>query len=432
MSETTSGLTQGLRVGIVGGSIAGCTTAIELFRLGCAVTLFERTGEELKDRGAGIGVPPSAMETFIKRDLVDADTPYFSGHAFTRLWRTEQAQRYGYLAWDQPVNLALLNWGGLYRNLRKRVPDQVYRTGQRVVALHEEPNGTVCVELADGARLEFDLVVCADGYTSLGRRMLFPDVGITYAGYVLWRGLLLEQELAESGPLETGVHCPGYPGGHGIFYFVPGLDGAVVPGKRLVNWGMYVSIAEPELADFLTDKDGRAHEGSLSPGGMPLATESALKRQARKDVPDYYAEIVGKSENTYAYAIYDCQVPGYRKGGICLVGDAGAYARPHTAAGALKGINDAVALGEALKTHSSLEEALTDWDKTRTDTNNNLVRFGNQLGRALVLEIPDWSHMDAASMEKWFTSIVTIQTEVLDPNLAKQGRQGAKQAAGTD
>jgi 2-polyprenyl-6-methoxyphenol hydroxylase-like FAD-dependent oxidoreductase len=186
---------------------------------------------------------------------------------------------------------------------------------------------------------------------------------------------------------------------------------------------MYVSIAKLELADFLTDKDGRAHAGSLPPGGMPLATESALKRQARKDVPDYYAEIVGKSENTYAYAIYDCQIPAYRKGGICLVGDAGAYARPHTAAGALKGINDAVALGEALKTHSFLEEALTDWDKTRTDTNNNLVRFGNQLGRALVQEIPDWSLMDAASMEKWFSSIVTIQTEVLDPNLAKQGRQ---------
>ena len=432
MSETTGGLTQGLRVGIVGGSIAGCTTAVELFRLGCAVTLFERTGEELKDRGAGIGVPPSAMETFIKRDLVDADTPYFSGHAFTRLWRTEQARRYGYLAWDQPVNLALLNWGGLYRNLRKRVPEQVYRTGQRVVALHEQLNGTVCVELTDGARPEFDLVVCADGYTSLGRRKLFPDVSITYAGYVLWRGLLLEQDLTESDPLETGVHCPGYPGGHGIFYFVPGLDGATAPGKRLVNWGMYVSIAELELADFLTDKDGRAHEGSLPPGGMPLATESALKRQARKDVPDYYAEIVGKSENTYAYAIYDCQIPAYRKGGICLVGDAGAYARPHTAAGALKGINDAVALGEALKTHRSLEEALTDWDKTRTDTNNNLVRFGNQLGRALVLEIPDWSHMDAASMEKWFSSIVTIQTEVLDPNLTKQGRQEAKHAAGTD
>jgi 2-polyprenyl-6-methoxyphenol hydroxylase-like FAD-dependent oxidoreductase len=112
MAETVSGIARGLTVGIVGGSIAGCTAAIELLRLGCQVTLFERTGEELKDRGAGIGVPPSVIDTFIRRDLVDADVPYFSSHAFTRLWRTAQERRYGYLAWDQPANLALLNWGG--------------------------------------------------------------------------------------------------------------------------------------------------------------------------------------------------------------------------------------------------------------------------------------------------------------------------------
>ncbi|MGE0681650.1 MAG: FAD-dependent monooxygenase [Candidatus Binatia bacterium] len=420
MPETAGGIMQGLKVGIIGGSIAGCTTAIELLRLGCEVTLLERTGEELKDRGAGIGVPSSVMDTFITRDLVDADTPYFPGHAFTRRWRTEQERRYGYLAWDQPANLALLNWGVLYRNLRKRVPDQVYHTAHRVVALQEQTQGTVRVELADGGHYEFDLVVCADGYTSLGRRTLFPEVSIKYAGYVLWRGFLLENELAESGPLERGVLCPGFPGGHGIFYFVPGPDGAVTPGKRLVNWGVYMPIAEAALADFLTDKEGQAHEGSLPPGGMPLATETSLKQKARDLMPDYYAEVIDKSKNTFAYAIYDCQTPAYRKGRICLAGDAGAYARPHTAAGALKGINDAVALGEALKTHSSLEEALSDWDQTRTDTNNTLVRFGNQLGRALVLEIPDWSQMDATSMEKWFTSIVTIQTEVLDPKRRKQ------------
>jgi len=108
-------------------------------------------------------------------------------------------------------------------------------------------------------------------------------------------------------------------------------------------------------------------------------------------------------------------VPAYRKGRICLAGDAGAYARPHSAAGALKGINDAIALAEALRTHRSLDEALTDWDRTQTETNNNLVRFGNQLGRALVTEIPDWSGMDAGGMEKWFASIVTIRAEMLDP-----------------
>jgi 2-polyprenyl-6-methoxyphenol hydroxylase-like FAD-dependent oxidoreductase len=182
---------------------------------------------------------------------------------------------------------------------------------------------------------------------------------------------------------------------------------------------MYVPVAESALADFLTDKEGKMREGSLPPGAMPLTTEIPLKQKAKERIPDYYAEIVNKSQDTFVYAIYDCQVPAYRKGRICLAGDAGAFARPHSAAGALKGINDATALGDALKTHQSVEKALTQWNTIQTATNNNLVRFGNQLGRALVTEIPDWSKMDATSIEKWFTSIVTIQTEMLAPNTSK-------------
>ncbi|MGH7880592.1 MAG: FAD-dependent monooxygenase, partial [Candidatus Binataceae bacterium] len=338
---------QGLRVAIVGGSIAGCAAAIELIRLGCDVTLFERTGEELKDRGAGIGIPQPVIDTLIRRDLVDADTPYFTGHAMIRSWRTAREPRHGYVAWNQQAEIALLNWGVLYRNLRKRVPERVYRNGTRVVGLREEPNGPVRVELADGAALAFDLVVCADGYNSLGRRLLFPTVNIEYAGYVLWRGILHEHAMVEAEPLGRGVHSPGYPGGHGIFYFVPGPDGSVVRGRRLVNWGMYLSVPDEQLGAFFTDKDGRAHEGSMPPGAMPLATENELRRRARAGLPDYYNEIVERSENTFAYAIYDCQVPAFRRGRICLAGDAGAFARPHTAAGALKSINDAIALAEA-------------------------------------------------------------------------------------
>lgn len=414
MAETRTGIAAGLKVGIVGGSIAGCTVAIELVRLGCDVTLFERTGDELKDRGAGIAVPPSIIETFITRDLVDANIPYFSSQTFMRIWRTEAERKYGYLAWDQPARLELLNWGGLYQNLRKRVPNEVYRSGHRVVALHDHDGKGVGVELADGTTREFDLIVCADGYTSLGRHTLFPDVELHYAGYVLWRGFILENELAESQPMESGIRCLGYPGGHGIFYFVPGANGSVTPGQRLVNWGMYVPVPEEALAGFLTDKEGNRHEGSLPRGAMPHTTEAALKQKAHERIPDYYADITDKSPNTFAYAIYDCQVPAYRQGRICLVGDAGAFARPHSAAGALKGINDATALGDALKNHSSLEEALTQWNSKQTETDNNLVRFGNQLGQALVTEIPDWSQMNAASMEQWFNSIVTIQAEMLN------------------
>ena len=402
-----------LEIAVIGGSIAGCTAAIELARQGCNVTLFERSGEELKDRGAGLGVPTSVIDTFITRDLIDRDLPYFPAPAFLRICRTAQESRYGRLAWAQPATLAALNWGGLFRNLRKRVPSGVYRTRKQVTALHQSSDDKVTLSFADGEHENFDLVVCADGYASLGRQTLFPDIALNYAGYVLWRGHMPEAALSESPPLEVGIRCVGYDGGHGIFYFVPGANDSVAVGERLVNWGVYVAVPPPALDAFMTDKSGHLHHGSLPPGMMPLATERALKDKLCAVMPAFYAEILERSPDTFAYAICDCEVPAYRRGRICLVGDAGAFARPHTGAGALKGINDAIALGEALNSELALDAALARWDTERTAANNQLVRFGNQLGQAFVSEIPDWSNMDVAAMEAWFNSVVTIRSDYI-------------------
>ena len=412
-SEQHARAARELDIAVIGGSIAGCTAAIELARQGCKVTLFERSGEELKDRGAGLGVPASVIATFITRDLIDADLPYFPAPAFLRICRTAQEPRYGRLAWAQPATLAALNWGGLFRNLRKRVPAGVYRTRQQVIALAQSHDDKVTLSFADGKRAAFDLVVCADGYASLGRQTLFPDIALNYAGYVLWRGHIPEAALSASPPLEVGIRCVGYDGGHGIFYFVPGANDSVALGERLVNWGVYVAVPPQALAAFMTDKTGHVHQGSLPPGMMPLATEHRLKDQLSRVMPEFYAEILTRSPDTFAYAIYDCEVPAYRRGRICLIGDAGAFARPHSGAGALKGINDAIALGEALNGKLALDPALAAWDLERTAANNQLVRFGNQLGQAFVTEIPDWSEMDVAAMETWFNAVVTIRSDYI-------------------
>ena len=66
-----------LNIGIVGGSIAGCTAAIELHRAGHQVTVFERSPAALKDRGAGMAAPVDTIKQLIERDLIDADMSYF-------------------------------------------------------------------------------------------------------------------------------------------------------------------------------------------------------------------------------------------------------------------------------------------------------------------------------------------------------------------
>jgi 2-polyprenyl-6-methoxyphenol hydroxylase-like FAD-dependent oxidoreductase len=334
-------------VGILGGSITGCAVAAELARAGCGVTVLERGGEEPKDRGAGIGLPPSLVETLVEHDLIDADVPHLDVHTFRHLVRDERQERYGLVLWEQPGNIAHLNWGALYRNLRRRVPEGAYHTGCKVTGLRESDHGTVAVTLAEGRTREFDLLVCADGYGSLGRRTLFPD------------------------------------------------------------WGLYLGVYEDERAELLTGSDPAAYDGP-----MPAAREAKLKAWVPEVLPEYFAEIVNKSSATHVQKVHESTVPAYRKGRICLAGDAGALARPHTGTGVLKGITDAIGLADALRAHASLDDALTHWSDERTAHGNELVRLASQIGRALAAEIPGGPKADPAAKQKQFSSMVTVPSEV--------------------
>jgi 2-polyprenyl-6-methoxyphenol hydroxylase-like FAD-dependent oxidoreductase len=63
------------RIGIVGGSIAGCGAAVELSKAGHQVTVFERSPAELASRGAGIATLSDVLDGMINRGLLDKDFP---------------------------------------------------------------------------------------------------------------------------------------------------------------------------------------------------------------------------------------------------------------------------------------------------------------------------------------------------------------------
>jgi 2-polyprenyl-6-methoxyphenol hydroxylase-like FAD-dependent oxidoreductase len=48
-----------------------------------------------------------------------------------------------------------------------------------------------------GGNLRADIVIGADGPSSTVRKILMPDVERTYAGYVAWRGTVVESEVEE-------------------------------------------------------------------------------------------------------------------------------------------------------------------------------------------------------------------------------------------
>src|SRR4029078_4924313 len=64
------------------------------------------------------------------------------------------------------------------------------------VADFEIDDGGVTVASADGATARCDLLAGADGIGSRARQVLLPALEPRYAGYVAWRGTVVEQDLS--------------------------------------------------------------------------------------------------------------------------------------------------------------------------------------------------------------------------------------------
>lgn len=400
-------------IGIVGGSIAGCSAAIALLREGHTVTIFERSSSELQGRGAGIMTTQSMLQALKARDMIDADFSHFEQHQMPFIGHTGPDEPFGKTVWIMPANIVLLNWSDLFKNLRRRVPDSIYHAGQTVIAADMVDDNHVLVTMEDSIQHQFDLVIFADGYRSLGRTLLFPEVDLQYRGYVLWRGLLDESKLDTTIPLEDGVPRLSYKGlpGHFNAYFVPGADGETDPGSRRVNWTAYLPLTAEELSAYLIDKNGNLHQGNIPPGMMRSAEETFLKQLMRQHLPPYYADMVEASDDTFIQAIYTMNLPTYYKGHICLCGDAGALAQPFTGSGVFKGVNNALDLAAALESSSSIGQGLSQWSSTQTRMARRVNVLGEQLEKAWIWDTVDFAMMDADEIEAWWHATVAFPEE---------------------
>lgn len=197
-----------------------------------------------------------------------------------------------------------------------------------------------------------------------------------------------------------------YEGGHATFYLVPGQNGELDIGSRRLNWGIYDKVTAEDLSHILTDLSGTVHRGSLPPGAASQAQVAYVHELARTYLPGFVAQVVCATERPFIQAVNDGLVPAYHRGRVCLIGDAATLARPHTGAGTVKAVTDALALSQALVTHTSLKSALKVWDEERCAAGNELVRLGRALGEALVNRVPDWRTMNPERMEQWYAGVI--------------------------
>jgi 2-polyprenyl-6-methoxyphenol hydroxylase-like FAD-dependent oxidoreductase len=219
-----------LKVVVVGGSLGGLFNAIALRFLGYEVEVFEKSSGLMKDRGAGIVFQDEVGEFLNRYQVASLESVVVP----VRTRRYVAAD--GTISQEGTMPQAMTSWDALYRKLRAAYGDDHYHTSVRLLGF--DATDEKVTARFDGGREEFcDLLIGADGPGSTVRRLLLPAVQSEYAGYVAWRGVVLEHEApdlaAEFADRFTFFQAPHT---HILCYLIPGPDGSLLPGQRRLNW----------------------------------------------------------------------------------------------------------------------------------------------------------------------------------------------------
>ena len=373
------------RAVIIGGSLGGLFAAHELGAIGWDVDVFERTADDLADRGAGIGTHRPLFEIMRRAGLrLDPDADGTAPRSYICLDRDNR------LIHELTMRRTMTAWSRLYRPLKDRLPSASYHAGKSLERVEADDTCATAI-FADGSRATGDLLIGADGFRSTVRAQVLPDVKPSYAGYVGWRALVPQHDLPAAtwaAIHDRYVFC--VPEGELLVsYPVPTRASDARKGRLSYNIVWYRPADEAELADLCTDTQGNRHEFSIAPPLIRREVVADMKAAARALLAPPIADVIESAEQPFFQPIYDLASPRVTVGRVVLLGDAAFVARPHVGAGVTKAALDAICLAEAIaESGDDLALALARYDRERRRLGDWIVARGRGMG-ALIKTRPE-------------------------------------------
>ncbi|MGW3470746.1 FAD binding domain-containing protein [Saccharopolyspora sp. NPDC000995] len=364
------------RAAVIGGSIGGLTTALLLRDLGFEVDVFERTPTPLDGRGGGIVLQPDTVRWFAERsDQNPATLSTF----------TEYVQYLGpgnEIVHRDRRRWTYTSWGTFYRALLADFGTDHYHLGEFACGVSQDADSAT-VRFVSGRQAQAELVVFADGITSIGRRLLDPSSEMEYSGYVGWRGTVPEHQLPAEvrSLLGNAISYSVVPHSHITLYPIPGETGTG-PRDRLMNYVWYRNVPVGcALDEMLIDKRGFTGTVSLHPGQVQDRYVDEMRATAAQLLAPAAAEVVTATEQPYIQVVSDVRSAKMADGRIALLGDAASAARPHAAAGTAKAAADAWALADALTdSDGDIAAALRKWEPAQLELGSHLQERVKEMG----------------------------------------------------
>ena len=368
---------------IIGGSLGGLFAAHQLRSIGWDVEVFERTGDDLADRGAGIGTHRALLELMSRVGIGLGQSGRTAPHSYICLDRENR------LVHEMAMRRTMTAWSRLYRPLKDNLASGSYHSGKLLESLETDDNAATAI-FSDGTRISADLLIGADGFRSTVRNQILPEVKPAYAGYVAWRALVPQGDIPATtweAIRQHYVFC--VPEGELLVsYPVPTRDGDMHKGPLSYNVVWYRPADEATLADLCTDREGQLHDTSIPPPLIRPDVVADMKVSARALLAPPMADVIDRAEQPFFQPIYDLVSPRVVVDRVALLGDAAFVARPHVGAGVTKAALDALGMAEAInETGGNLTAGLARYDRERRLLGDWLVERGRRMG-ALIKSRP--------------------------------------------
>jgi salicylate hydroxylase len=371
-----------LRVAVVGGGIGGLAAANALVRRGADVTVLEQAAA-LGEVGAGVFIYPNSLRQLermgLRERLAQVGAKVGDGSEYYRMDGTTVGK---ILTTDSS------GWNGLYgmhradllRVLADAIPQAAIRTGHRCIAFEQDAFGAQ-LKFANGAALEADVVIAADGIQSTLQKYIIEPSIPEYSGSRAYRGLIASDKLtwwrkeAHQVWMGDGKHFMVFP----------------VRGGRLLNYVGFVPTKSETIESWSAIGDRDELAASFA-GWDPRVVE-----------------LIEKVESCFWWGLYDRKpLASWAKGRLALLGDAAHAMLPHVGQGANQAVEDGVALAVFLEGRSSADaaDALRRYETFRrertgivqAEARQNGLRFDSKYEN---LEQRDREIANAAVFRKW-------------------------------
>jgi len=344
------------KVAIVGGGIGGLFAAKALLAHGIEVMVYEQA-PALGEVGAGVYMTPNSVRHLQRVGLEPAVDKFGArvGPA-SRYYREDgtpvaPVQVTDSSGWNATYGMHRADLIGI---LADALPEGIVHTGHRCIGF-EQDDRHARVTFANGATVEADIVIGADGIHSELRPHVYPPSKPVFSDSVAYRGMV------------PRASAPDWPAGRWEMWMGPAKHFLVYPVRagELINYVGFVP-ADEEMRE------------SWSAPGDP----DALRREfAGWDAR--VGSLLRQVQSTFRSALYDREpLPTWTKGRLSLLGDAAHPMLPHLGQGANQSIEDGMALATILASAdtTTASTALLAYERLRRERVAQVQRGARENG----------------------------------------------------